>query len=306
MSYESIPLNTEIDVDQLYTIHYFEYQKDFHFSGESHNFWEFLCVDKGEVEVTAASFQHILKKNDIIFHEPNEFHNVKANGKTAPNLIVISFGCSSPLMDFFRQKILTVSEQERNLLSIVIREARLVFDGRLDDPYQQKLALKKYPPVGSLQIIKQSLERLFLSLYRRETRFFCPNDEHESDKLTTKNADQELYQRILSYMEQNITSNFTLESLCHDTMISSSKAQRLFRARHNCGPIHYFCIKKIELAKEFIRSDDRNLTQISECLGYSSIHYFSRQFKQITGMTPSEYASSIKGLSERQESLENL
>ena len=42
-----------------------------------------------------------------------------------------------------------------------------------------------------------------------------------------------------------------------------------------------------------------NFTQISDFLGYSSIHYFSRQFKKITGMTPSEYSSSIKALSER-------
>ena len=118
MHYESIPLIPEIDVDRIYTIHYFEYQKDFRFSGESHDFWEFLCVDKGEVEVAAGSAAHILKQNDIIFHEPNEFHNVTANGKSAPNLVVISFGSTSPLMDFFRHKILHVSEQERNLLSI--------------------------------------------------------------------------------------------------------------------------------------------------------------------------------------------
>ncbi|MEG2232251.1 MAG: AraC family transcriptional regulator, partial [Lachnospiraceae bacterium] len=42
-----------------------------------------------------------------------------------------------------------------------------------------------------------------------------------------------------------------------------------------------------------------NFTQISDFLGYNSIHYFSRQFKKTTGMTPSEYASSIKLLAEK-------
>ena len=41
-----------------------------------------------------------------------------------------------------------------------------------------------------------------------------------------------------------------------------------------------------------------NFTQISEQLGYTSIHYFSRQFKKVTGMTPSEYASSIKAMAD--------
>ena len=39
-----------------------------------------------------------------------------------------------------------------------------------------------------------------------------------------------------------------------------------------------------------------NFTQIAEHLGYTSIHYFSRQFKKVVGMTPSEYASSIKAM----------
>ena len=56
---------------------------------------------------------------------------------------------------------------------------------------------------------------------------------------------------------------------------------------------------KIDMAKQLIRTEQMNFTQISEKLGYSSIHYFSRQFKKLTGMTPSEYASSIKAMAER-------
>ena len=55
---------------------------------------------------------------------------------------------------------------------------------------------------------------------------------------------------------------------------------------------------KIEAAKELIRTNHMNFTQISAHLGYTSIHYFSRQFKKIVGMTPSEYASSVKAIAE--------
>ena len=56
---------------------------------------------------------------------------------------------------------------------------------------------------------------------------------------------------------------------------------------------------KINFARQLIRENDMNFTQISEFLGYSSIHYFSRQFKKLCGMTPTEYALSIKAISER-------
>lgn len=101
MSYESVTLVQEITVDKIYSIHYFEYMSDFSFAGETHNFWEFLCVDKGEVEVTAGQVNHVLKKGEIIFHKPNEFHSLRANGRIAPNLVVISFACDSPAMGIF-------------------------------------------------------------------------------------------------------------------------------------------------------------------------------------------------------------
>ena len=45
MNYKSIDLKDCITVDKIFTIHYFEYMSDFSFPGESHDFWEFICVD---------------------------------------------------------------------------------------------------------------------------------------------------------------------------------------------------------------------------------------------------------------------
>ena len=302
MSYESVTLVQEITVDKIYSIHYFEYMSDFSFAGETHNFWEFLCVDKGEVEVTAGQVNHVLKKGEIIFHKPNEFHSLRANGRIAPNLVVISFACDSPAMEFFNEKILHISEQERNLLGIVIKEARQIFEGRLDDPYQETLILKQEMPFGSMQLIKQAIEMILLLLLRHYKTGHTANVEGSpmSMKLTTLNADTEIYNRIISYMEQHIYTNVSIDELCRDTLVGRSKAQKLFRDRNNCGVINYFSSMKIDMAKELIRNKNMNFTQISDLLGYTSIHYFSRQFKKITGMTPSEYASSIKGISEKE------
>ncbi len=74
---------------------------DFSFGGESHDFWEFIYVDKGEVGITADTAKHILKKGEIAFHKPNEFHDVTATGYSAPNLIVVSFSMHQPLYVIF-------------------------------------------------------------------------------------------------------------------------------------------------------------------------------------------------------------
>ena len=142
MGYNGINLRNSISVSKIYSIHYFEYMSDFTFEGESHNFWEFICVDKGEVGVTAGRTFTVLKKGDVAFHQPNEFHNVKATGETAPNLVVISFKCENEAMRFFKKRILRIDETERNLLAAIIIEARRCFDCRLDDPYLQNMPQK--------------------------------------------------------------------------------------------------------------------------------------------------------------------
>lgn len=99
MTYIKTKLKHSIDIDAIITLHYFEYMKNFEFKGESHNFWEFLYVDKGTVAVRADDTWTTLKTGDIIFHQPNEFHAIKSIGKDSPNLVVMSFTCDSPAMD---------------------------------------------------------------------------------------------------------------------------------------------------------------------------------------------------------------
>lgn len=51
----------------------------------------------------------------------------------------------------------------------------------------------------------------------------------------------------------------------------------------------YFIQLKIEKAKEFIQYDEMNFTEIAYELGYNSVNYLSSQFRQVTGMSMSEY-----------------
>lgn len=86
---------------------------------------------------------------------------------------------------------------------------------------------------------------------------------------------------------------------CGEPIWYYPRLQKLFQELHGCGVMEFFTLMKIDTAKELIRSNQMNFTQISDRLGYTSIHYFSRQIKKITHMNPSEYASSIRLLSEK-------
>ena len=118
MTYIETKLKREIVIDSIITIHYFEYMRDFVFRGESHDFWEFMYVDKGSVIVQGGEHQFTLHAGDIIFHEPNEFHAIRSVGNSSPNLVAVSFVSHSPAMGEFRGKKMTLNMEERERVRI--------------------------------------------------------------------------------------------------------------------------------------------------------------------------------------------
>lgn len=287
-------LEPSITVDYLVSVHYFEYASDFYFPGESHDFWEFLFVDKGEIVVTADTTKYDLKKGDIIFHKPLEFHNLWANGITAPNLVVASFGSTSPAMSFFENKVLRVGDTERDLLAQVVREAQGAYSSPLYDPKVFKLEKHPLCPFGAEQLIKISLERMLIQLVRK-------GGDSANTKTTSsikQKGDQDVLEKIMQYLEDHINASITLDDVCRDNLIGRSYLQKIFREKHGGGVMEHFNWLKIEAAKQEIRKGSQNFTEIAQELGFASIHYFSRRFKKITGMTPTEYASSVKVRSE--------
>lgn len=297
MDFCKYSLTKLFDIPQIVSIHYFEYGTDFSFHEESHDFWEFLCVDKGELTVTANDKAYLLKKGDIIFHKPNELHSVSTNGSMAPNLVAVSFICDSPAMTFFENRTFSLGDRERNLLATVIAEAPHAFTTPLDNPFSHQLKKKSVQTPGAEQLIQISLEHFLISLYRREHLAEAGGFLTKSVKLK---QDEETFSHILTYMNAHLYESLTIDQICHDNLLSRSQLLKLFRMKCGCGIIDYFSHMKITRAKELIREKNMNFTQIADTLGYTSIHYFSRQFKKITGMSPSEYALSIKVLSEKQ------
>lgn len=296
MTFESLELNVELCISKVVTIHYFEYTSDYYFPGESHNFWEFLCVDKGEVNVLADDKPYSLKKDHIIFHKPNEFHNVIANGKIAPNLVVISFECNSPCMKHLEGLVTSIGEYEHTLIANILAEAKQCIATPLDDPNTSKMERVEPEPFGSEQFIKLNLELFLLHMIRMQL-----NGWHSSPtvKSIKQRNDSRTYENIVSYLEEHVRERLTIDEICKDNLIGRFQLQKLFREQNQSGVIDYFSHLKIEYAKQLIRENHQNFTQISDYLGYTSVHYFSRQFKKLTGMTPSEYSSSIKLKSER-------
>lgn len=285
-------IKRDIIVSKIYTVHYFEFSKDYVFPGEKHDFWEFVCVDKGEINVTADTKSEILHRDEIIFHKPNEWHNICSNGVVAPNIAIVSFECNSKAMAFFENKILKVGQHQKNIISKIISEYTNAFSTPLDDPLTQSLVRKSACPLGAEQLIGQYICELLISYLRNPV----PEASHTQININRSN---ETANMLINYMRDNIFGTLTVAQLVKYSGSNKTAVTKIFKENFGMGPIEYFSYLKIETAKKYLRENNYNITQISEILGYSNIHYFSRQFKKITGMSPTQYSSSIQAMTAR-------
>lgn len=80
-------------------------------------------------------------------------------------------------------------------------------------------------------------------------------------------------------------SDYLSERLFHDYSYLSN----LFSSVEGVTIEHYLISQKVEKAKELLVYDELTLTQIAFRLGYSSVAHLSRQFKKVTGQTPSQF-----------------
>jgi AraC-like DNA-binding protein/quercetin dioxygenase-like cupin family protein len=278
-----------ININKIVTIHYFEFACNYIFKGEKHNFWEFLYVDKGEVEVMADTKGYKLTQGDIIFHKPNEFHSEWANGKVAPNLMVMSFECTDTAIGFFEDKILRVEPSEKNLIAEIIKEAKEAYSNSLGG--HNKLEKRQDSPFGSEQLIKIYLEMFLINLIRKCS--FVHNSGR-LNKSTLERMEKDLVDDIIEYMHQNISSELAFEDICNHFLLGKTHLKTLFKSRTTIGVMTYFKQLKINDAKRLIREQQYNFTEVAYMLGYKSVHTFSRSFKEATNMSPSEYAISVK------------
>lgn len=277
-----------ITINKIVTIHYYELDKGFSFDGESHNFWEMVYVDSGNVEIMANSRLLSLKQGDVVFHKPNEFHTLRA-ADSAANVFVISFVCSSKSMDFFKNKNVPVPAKLKKYISAIIEEYNETFNYM--SVSDVKLVIKENPPVGGQQMIRTLLEQLLILFIRNE------QDNRDLRIFPSKESmENHLVSQMMHIIEENLYNRITVEEICDNLNYSRAYLSKIFKASTGFTLLEYSLMLKIKEAKKLIRQENLNFTQISDLLNFDNPHYFSRVFKRITNMTPTEYKKSVKTL----------
>lgn len=276
-----------ISINKIVSIHYYELNKNFLYDGESHNFWELVFVDAGQIIVKSNEKEQVLKQGEIIFHKPNEFHSLKADKISAANIVVISFVCSSNAMSFFKGKSMTVPSKLKKHISSIVEEYSQTFNPMAIE--DKKLEIKESSLIGGQQMIRTYLEQLLIALIRSE--------QHKQDLRvfpSKESMDNHLITQMMQIIEENTYSRISVEQICDQLNYSRAYLSKIFKKASGYTILEYILKHKIREAKKLIREEKYNFTQISDLLAFDNPHYFSRVFKKIANMTPSEYKNSIR------------
>lgn len=94
---------------------------------------------------------------------------------------------------------------------------------------------------------------------------------------------------IRDYLDGHFTEKISLDALAEQFFISKFYLTRVFKEQFGVSISTYLLNKRITKAKQLLRFSDRKLEDIGYQCGLGAPHYFSRVFKQVEGVTPSEF-----------------
>ena len=108
------------------------------------------------------------------------------------------------------------------------------------------------------------------------------------------NSENEIICRAQQYISTHIREKLSVPLVARQVDVSPSYLTALFHKNLQISPGEYIRRIKLQESKQMIREGKLNFTAIAEELNYSTVHHFSRQFKEKFGITPTEYAKSIR------------
>ncbi|MBQ7099952.1 MAG: helix-turn-helix transcriptional regulator [Oscillospiraceae bacterium] len=264
-------LRRQIQVSSIYTFFYQEKEKGFTFPGEEHAPLELTYVDKGTLHSVADGRDILLEQGDLVIYAPGQWHMQYADVDMSPSFITITFDLAGDYPSELINRKFTIPQSAVPALQRMLREL-----DRMD--------------AYSADIVICMLQLLLLELLREQTT-------PAGTKLRTTNAvnsENEIIRRAQQYISEHVREKLTVPLVARHVDVSPSYLTALFRKNLQISPGEYVRRIKLQESKQMIREDNMNFTEIAAALQYSTVHHFSRQFKDKFGITPTEYAKSVR------------
>ena len=267
----------QMAIQDVYTIFYQEKEKGFYFKGERHEMAELTYVDKGMLHSVVNGIEMPLEQGHMTVYGPGQWHMQYADPHCAVSFITISFDVQCPFLELLLNQKFSLDSEASNLLLQILNE------------YNE-------PDMFSNDMIISKLQQLLLTVLRMKN----PSVEKLRTSVSLYNENQ-ILNGVLAYIADHIYNKLSVGHVATANNVSVSYLTTLFQRHLQIPPGEYIRRLKLEESKRLIREGRENFTQIAKLLQYSTVHHFSRQFKEYYDVTPTQYAKSIHFMENQQK-----
>ncbi|WP_426348369.1 AraC family transcriptional regulator [Alloiococcus sp. CFN-8] len=260
----------KINTSLLYVSHSI-YEGDWFSVLHSHPFTELFYVVKGRGHFQINNKTFDVKEDDLVIVNANVSHTEYSIDSNPLEYIVLGIEGMAILQDI---KDGDDSYGEYSILNYRGYKDEVLF-------YLKKL-LKEAREKDELykEVTHNLLLLLIINIVRRtSTRLVISSTENISKECAY----------IKNYIDNNYSSNITLDSLSEMTHMSRFYLVHIFRRFFNVSPISYLITKRLKEAAHLLESTDLSIMNISSSVGFTNQSYFCQIFKKNYNMSPSSY-----------------
>ncbi len=240
-------------------------------SPQWHEHIELLYFLDGEGTVTCYENTYPVSKGDLIVVNPSQIH-------TYTPKTTLSFCCILLYPWFFSD----IQYDGKIMIENCIRDDKFIKEC-MDAIIKEKNSSESF----SDMIIKSHAYTLTAYLFRNYTVHEMTEKDTLHQKANLKRAETVLYY-IQNHYHEKITSK-TLSDLCY---MNESHFCRFFKKNFGKTPLSYINEYRIEKACDILLSTTKSITEIALSTGFEDINYFSRTFKKLKGISPTQFRTN--------------
>ena len=150
-----------------------------------------------------------------------------------------------------------------------------------------RLSLKEFNNIILKPVNYDELEKTLATL---ETKLLAALDRFDSVTLLhSSNRAKEIVELIKEYIHKNYQTQIDFTTLASEFGFSVPYLSKIFFKYTEITPSKYLRNYRLNIARQLLRNPDLSIADISQLTGYLDPFHFSKTFKHVYGISPSEY-----------------
>ncbi len=265
--YGECPVKETVRLSSLFTFFRKTYSLDFTFQGESHDFYEVVCVLDGKAGITAGKNVYTLSAGQMILYPPAEFHAIWSDYGSSPEILIFSFRA---------EKFPEIQDRIYALTPEQIEEIKSVYSAAERAFVLEDINVREVQSAPEAEKIVRRLEIFLLSVL----------DTGNGRAEQAHSRSGENYYHIVSVMERNLEKVMTADELAKQCGMSVPALEKTVKKYTGHGAMKYYNELKMRKATELLK-DGKSVKEVALSLGFSDQNYFSLRYKKWAGVPPS-------------------